>query len=78
MLCCGGSWITKRHVAGRFLLGFLIAVGFVIESLRACRSWFASCVGALENMAVMQQAVQHCSDGGTVAEQLTPVFHWTI
>jgi hypothetical protein len=44
MLCCRGPWITERGVAGLLLPGLLIVLAFVIEFLRACRFWFASCV----------------------------------
>src|SRR5262249_58719861 len=33
---------------------------------------------ALEHVTVMQNAVEHSSDRGHVAEQLAPVFHGTI
>jgi len=33
---------------------------------------------ALENMSVMEQAVQHGGDGGTIAEQLAPVVDWSV
>jgi hypothetical protein len=49
-------------------LGFSALVGFGSPAARA----------ALENVSVMQQAVEHGGDGGAVAEQLAPVFHGTI
>ena len=33
---------------------------------------------ALEHVPMVQQPVQHGGDGGAVAEQLSPVFHWSI
>ena len=36
-------------------------------------AWAAS-----ENMSVMQQPIQHGGDGGTIAEQLSPVFNWSV
>ena len=33
---------------------------------------------AFEKVSVMQQSIQHGGDGGTIAEQLSPVFHWSV
>src|ERR1700689_1559794 len=33
---------------------------------------------ALEHVPMVQQPIQHCGDGGAVAEQLSPVFHGSI
>ena len=33
---------------------------------------------ALEHMAVVQQPVQHCRDGGAVAQQLAPVVDGSV
>jgi len=33
---------------------------------------------AFENVSVVQKTIQHGGDGGTVAEQFSPVFHRSI
>lgn len=33
---------------------------------------------ALENMSVMEKAVQHRADRGRIAHQLSPVFDWAV
>jgi hypothetical protein len=33
---------------------------------------------ALEDVAVVEEAVEHGSDGGGVAEELAPVLDWTV
>jgi len=33
---------------------------------------------AFENVTVMEEAVEHCGDGGAVTEQLAPVLHRTV
>ena len=49
-------------------LGFSALLAFSSPAARA----------ALENVSVMQKAVEHSGDCGAVAEQLTPVFNWAI
>ena len=49
-------------------LGFSAVPGFGSPAARA----------ALENVAVMQQAVEHGGDGSAVAEQLAPVVHGSV
>jgi hypothetical protein len=77
-LRCGGPWITERDVAGRFcpasLLFLLLSLGFsAVSGFGSPAAW-----AALEDVSVVQQAVEHSGDGGAVAEQLTPVLNWTI
>jgi hypothetical protein len=33
---------------------------------------------ALEHVPMVQQAIEHGGDSGAVAEQLAPVFHWSV
>jgi hypothetical protein len=33
---------------------------------------------AFENVSVVQKTIQHGGDGGTIAEQLSPVFHGPV
>src|SRR5439155_24145496 len=33
---------------------------------------------AFENVTVMEEAVEHCGDGGAVTEELSPVLHRTV
>ncbi len=33
---------------------------------------------ALQDVAVMQQAVKHRTDSGAIAEYFAPILHWTI
>src|ERR1700730_7678471 len=47
-------------------------------------TWGKFCFGAptsrtaLEQVAVMEQPIEHAGYGGRIAKQLDPVFHWTI
>ena len=56
-----------------------VGVGFVICFLPDCRSWFASFAGgAFEDVSVVQKTIQHGGDGGTITEQLSPVFNVSV
>ena len=49
-------------------LAFPLTAGFGSPTARA----------AFEHVSVMQQPIKHGGDGGAVAQQLAPVFHWPI
>ena len=80
----GGLWIPSRDAAGRSLPGILIAFAFVLWLVLSlafsCTAGLGSPAAraAFENVPMMQQPIEHCGDGGTIAEQLAPVFHWPV
>src|SRR5438876_836480 len=51
---------------------------------RRAVSWFRRQLGppaprpAFEDMTVVEEAVEHGGDGGTIAEQFSPVLNWTV
>ena len=76
--------MPSRDAAGRSLPGILIALFllllWVLSLAFSVSAGFGSPAAraAFENVSVMQQSIQHGGDGGTIAEQLSPVFHWSI
>jgi len=68
-----GRSLPGIHIAFVLLLLLLLSLAFFRLPV-----WCANCAAALENVSVMQQAIQHGGDGGAVAQQFSPVFHGSV
>jgi hypothetical protein len=80
----GGPWIPSATPPGVLCpasLSFLILLLLLVLSLAfsgAAGLGSPAAWSAFENVAMMQQPIEHGGDGGTITEQFSPVFNGSV
>src|SRR5579875_2641359 len=77
----GGSGSRNAEAAGPwpgFLVGFRVVSLGVLLWIGRTGLGAPTARAALEQVTVVEEAVEHGRDGGGIAQQFAPVVHWTV